>query len=189
MDRPQGQHEIQTVICNEELWYFRLGTWLGWYRPELTHSSVRVHVMAVPRKELGYWQARLAELKAGRLEDGPARAMFVHEAVHSRQMSRWPFWLWGLRYVLSRRFRRRIEEEAYAIHLTYLAQCGIPLEAPYWIGHFQQLYFGAFNERQARETFERIATLVSEKVPNARIAREASDRAEVPSYTPWLREA
>jgi len=114
--------------------------------------------------------------------------MFVHEAVHSRQMSRWPFWLWGLRYVLSRRFRRRIEEEAYTVHLVYLTQCGIPLVAPYWIEHFEQLYIGAFNARQARGMFERIATAVLAEVPAARIIEDAAEAADVPCFTPWLHE-
>jgi hypothetical protein len=179
---------IEKVVCNDDLWYLRLGTRLGWYRPELTHSTVKGGVMAVPRNELAYWQARLEELEAGTLEDGPARGMFVHESVHVRQMSRWPFWLFGLFYILSKRFRRRVEEEAYTVHLTCLAECGIPLAPLYWMDHFQQLYFGAFNEGQARETFDRIAAVVRERVPNARIEEEAGDSEGPPSCAPWPAE-
>jgi len=179
---------IRAVVCNEELWYFRLGARLGWYRAELTHSAVKGGLVAVPRRELAYWQARLAEWTAGTLPDGPARGMFLHESVHLEQMSRAPFWLWALRYILSKSFRRRIEEEAYTVHLTYLARCGIPLEAPYWVEHFRQLYFGAFNEEQARAAFERIAAAVRREVPGARITEHVEAREGPPPYVPWLAE-
>lgn len=180
---------IETVVCNEDLWYLRAGARLGLYRRDLTHSTVQTSIMAVPRKEVDYWRERLELLKAGRLEDGPARAMFVHESVHSRQMRGRPFWLWGLRYLLSRRFRRRIEEEAYTVHLVYLARCGVVLEAPYWTEHLQQLYFGAFDEERARETFGRIAEAVRREVPDAQIVDRVADAGGIASYTPWLTEA
>ena len=175
---------IERVISNEDLWYLRLGAWLGVYRRDLTHTTVRNGVLAVPRDEVGYWRERLAELKAGTLEHGRARALFVHESVHVRQMSGHCFWLWGLHYILSRRFRRRIEEEAYTVHLTYLARCGIPVEAPYWMEHFRRLYFGAFNEARARESFDRIAAAVRESVPQARIVYQAAESNGPPPRAP-----
>jgi hypothetical protein len=180
-----AQPGIETVISNEDLWYLRLGARLGVYRADLTHTTVKGNVLAVPRREVAYWRARLAELKAGTLEHGPARGLLLHESVHCRQMSRWPFWLFGLRYVLSRRFRRRIEEEAYTVHLTYLGECGIPLHASHWIGLLRQLYGRAFSVRKARETFDRIAAAVRAKVPNARVVEEP---AGVSRDAPWLAE-
>ena len=153
-ERPKGPG-IRTVVCNEDVWYLRLGARLGLYVRDLTHSTIETSVMAVPRREVDYWRARLAEFDAGTLEDGPAKALLLHEGVHSRQMLGRPFFLWGLRYILSRRFRRRIEEEAYTEHLVYLARCGVPLDAPYWRDHLVRLYFGAFNKRRAAETFDR----------------------------------
>ena len=180
---------IRTIVCNEDLWYLRLGAWLGLYRKELTHSAVETSIMAVPRDEVDYWALRLAKYHTGELEDGPARAMFMHDGVHSRQMFGKPFWLWGLRYVFSKRFRRRIEEEAYTVHLIYLAKCGVTLEGPYWREHLCQLYFGAFNERLASETFERIAAAVRENVPGASIVESVQTPGGAASYTPWLAEA
>jgi len=160
---------IETVVCNEDVWFLRLGTRLGWHPQELAHSTVKTSIMAVPRKEVAYWRARLAELKAGTLEHGPARALLLHESVHSRQMRGKWFWWFGLRYILSRRFRRRIEEEGYTVHLTYLAEHGITIEAPYWIEHLERLYFGAFKGKRAGEAFDRIVAAVRQKVPDARI--------------------
>ena len=184
----QTTEGIQTVICNDRRWYLRLGRKLGLYREDLTHSTIKDQVMAVPRAELDYWRDRVEELKAGTLEHGPARGMLLHESIHCRQMRGRNFWLWSLHYLLSKRYRRRMEEEAYTIHLTYLAQQGIPIEAPHWIGHFQDLYFGAFNERRAREAFDRIAAAIREKVPNARIPETVEHPDGVPSYAPWMDE-
>ncbi|MHC5039953.1 MAG: hypothetical protein ACYTHM_21825 [Planctomycetota bacterium] len=179
---------IETIICNEDLWYLRLGYRLGVYRRDLTHSTVNTTVLAVPRKEVEYWRARLADLQAGHLEDGAVKALFIHESVHSRQMSGWPFWLWGMRYILSRRFRRRMEEEAYTVHLTYLAECGVPIEAPYWVEHLQDLYFGAFNEKRAKEAFARMVEAVRGKVPHAKILDTVEGADGVPASLPWLKD-
>lgn len=187
MGRRATEPGIQRVVCNEDIWYLRIGARLGLYRKELTHSTIETSTMAVPRAEVAYWRACLEELEAGTLAHGPARAMLVHESVHSRQMFGRSFPLWGLRYLASKRFRRRIEEEAYTEHLVYLAGCGVALEAPYWIGHFRELYFGAFSETQARATFDRIAAVVRERVPDARIS-ESVENPDAPAYAPWLRQ-
>ena len=158
------------------------------YVQDLTHSTVETSIMAVPRREVDYWQARVAELHAGTLEDGPSKAMLLHEAVHSRQMFGQPFWLWGLRYFLSKRFRRRIEEEAYTVHLVYLARCSVRLDAPYWRDHLVRLYFGAFDEQRAAETFERITEAVRRQVPGVEIFDDLEKPGGVASYEPW-REA
>jgi len=184
----QATEGIQTVICNEDPWYLRVGRKLGLYRQDLTHSTIKDQVMAVPRAELDFWRARVEELKADALEDGPARGMLLHESIHCRQMRGRNFWLWSLRYLLSRRFRRRMEEEAYTIHLIYLAEQGIPIEAPYWMGHFRDLYFGAFKGRHARDAFDRIAAAIREKVPNARITESVQESDAVPTYAPWMAE-
>jgi len=176
---------IRTVVCNEDVWYLRVGARLGLYVKDLTHSTVETSRMAVPRREVDYWRERVAELHAETLADGPAKAMLLHEGVHSRQMLATPFWWWGLRYLLSKRFRRRIEEEAYTVHLVYLARCGVRLEAPYWCDHLVRLYFGAFNERRAAETFERIAAVVREQVPDAEIVDEMENPGGIASYEPW----
>jgi hypothetical protein len=188
MARAAIEPGIREVVCNEDLWYLRLGARLGLYKRDLTHSTVQTRIMAVPRAEVEYWRARLAEFRAGTLAPGPARGMLLHEEIHARQMHGKPFWLWGLRYVLSRRFRRRIEEEAYTAHLIHLAGCGLALEAPYWTEHFQQLYFGAFNAAQARAMFERIAAAVRKEFPAARITETAQGDPGGPAYLPWLAE-
>ncbi len=59
MSVPNFQPGIEKIICNEDLWYFRLGATLGLYRKDLTHSTIHTHVLAVPRKEVYYWRARL----------------------------------------------------------------------------------------------------------------------------------
>jgi len=168
---------IRTVVCNEDIWYLRAGARLGLYVRDLTHSTVETSILAVPRREVDYWRRRLAELRAGTLEDGPAKAMLLHEEVHSRQMSGRPFWLWALRYFLSKRFRRRMEEEAYTVHLVYLARCGVRLNAPYWRDLLVRLYFGAFDERRAAEAFERIAATARRQVPGAEVTEEPQDAA------------
>ncbi|MHC4779950.1 MAG: hypothetical protein ACYTFG_15365 [Planctomycetota bacterium] len=177
---------IQTIICNEDLWYFRLGAKLGLYRKDLTHSTIHSTILAVPRKEVEYWRDRLVEHKAGELEDGAVKGLFVHESVHSRQMDRRNFWLWALRYLLFKSFRRRMEEEAYTKHLIYLAQCNVPIEAPYWIEHLQDLYFGAFDEKRATEAFERMCEKVRAGVPEAPIHDHILDPEGTPASLPWL---
>ncbi len=176
---------IETVICNEEKWYFRLGARLGVYRDDLTHSTIHTSVLAVPRKELAFWQARLEELKAGTLADGPARALFVHEAVHARQMHGKRFWWWALKYCLSRRFRRRMEEEAYTEHFVYLARIGVPVVKPYWIAHLQKIYAGAFDETRAREAVERMAARVEAEVPGAAVVETTDDPRGFEADLPW----
>jgi hypothetical protein len=177
---------IQKIICNEDPWYFRLGAKLGIYRKELTHSTIHSTILAVPRKEVEYWKARLEEHKAGKLEDGAVKGLFVHESVHSRQMAGRFFWFWAFKYMVSKAFRRRMEEEAYTKHLIYLAECGVSIEAPYWIEHLQDLYFGAFDERKAREAFDRMSSAVRESVPEARILETIEDPGGVPASLPWL---
>ena len=91
---------IRTIVCNEDVWYLRVGARLGVYVKDVTHSTINTSVLAVPRGEVDYWRARVAEMQAGTLEDGPVKALLLHEGVHSRQMfGRW-FWLWGLRQPL-----------------------------------------------------------------------------------------
>jgi|GEM_PF-1966889 len=189
MDAHPDDSAITAVVCNEDLWYFRLGSRLGLYRAELTHSAVDGGTMAVPRSELGYWRARLGELRAGGLAHGAARGLFVHDSVHARQMRGQPFWLWGLRYVLDRRFRRRIEQEAYTVHLVYLARCGLTLERSYWAGRFEKLYFGAFDESAALRLFDRIASAVRAAVPGARIVGHVERSDAAPPCAPWLANA
>jgi hypothetical protein len=187
MNQSPFQPGIETIICNEDLWYFRLGAKLGVYRKDLTHSTVKTTVLAVPRAEVDHWRARLEELKAGTLPDGPEKGLFLHESVHSRQMCRWPFWLWGARYILSRRFRRRMEEEAYTAHLVYLAECGVPIEAPWWTEHLVDLYFGAFDPKRAEESFARMTAVVRERVPDARILDRVEGGDGVPASLPWVK--
>jgi len=160
---------IRRVVCNEDVWYLRLGRRLGVYRADLTHTMLGGGVLAVPRGEVEYWSAKLAELRAGVLEDLPARALLLHEAVHAEQMKGRSFWLWALRYVLSRRFRRRMEREAYTLQLVYLARSGAALRAAEWIQHMRTLYCGAFGGDRALRTFEEIVQTVRRLVPDARI--------------------
>lgn len=177
---------IQKIICNEDPWYFRLGAKLGIYRKDLTHSTIHSTILAVPKNEVGYWKARLTEHMAGELEDGAVKGLFVHESVHSRQMDGRFFWFWAFKYMVSKSFRRRMEEEAYTRHLIYLAQCRVPIEAPYWIEHLQDLYFGAFDEARAKESFERMSALVRERVPEARILETIENPDGTPASLPWL---
>ncbi|MHC4598340.1 MAG: hypothetical protein ACYS47_04985 [Planctomycetota bacterium] len=188
MSAPDGQPGIEKIICNEDKWYFRLGARLGLYRKDLTHSTIHTHVLAVPRREVAFWRAKLDAHMSGALEDGAVKGLFIHESVHARQMHGRNFWLWALRYLLFKSFRRRMEEEAYTTHLIYLAECGIPIEAPYWIEHLQDLYFGAFDERRSEGAFERMAAAVRARVPEAKILDRIENPDGVPASLPWLQD-
>lgn len=161
---------ITRVICNEDVWYLRLGKRLGVYRADLTHTMLGGGVLAVPRNEVDYWRQRLAEMRGGALADIHARALLLHEAVHARQMEGRCFWVWALRYVLSRRFRRRMEQEAYTVHLAYLALCGQVIRPAGWIEHLRTLYCGAFSGDRAKRAFDEIAQNVRRLVPGAQVA-------------------
>lgn len=186
MNHASGECLIRRVVCNEDVWFFRLGARLGLYRRELTHSAIPGGLMAVPRGEMDYWQAELARMHDGTLEHGATRALFMHDSVHVRQMSAEPFWRWGLRYLTSKRFRRRIEEEAYTVHLAYLARCGVPLAADYWVGRWTRLYFGAFDHAEARAMFGRIVAAIRAQGVNVRVVDNLADAELVRCYAPWL---
>ena len=79
-----------------------------------------------------------------------------------------------------------MEEESYTTHLIYLAECGVPIEAPYWIEHLQDLYFGAFDEARAREAFARMTDAVRERGPDAKIVERIEGPDGVPASLPWL---
>jgi hypothetical protein len=163
------QPRIEKIVCNRDVWYLWLGALVGVYPADYAHTMIRHTVLAVPRKQVNFWCARLKEFQAGALPHGVERSVFVHETVHARQMRGWPFWVWGLRYLASRRFRAAVEEEAYQAQLTYLAEQGYPIEAAPWLANLRFMYAGSFAGRRADEALARMAAAVLQKVPSARI--------------------